>query len=126
MDCHCIRSAIAATAFAVGAVFAAPAAYAAPFDGPWSVTVVTRSGTCEGSYRYGVLVSGGRVSYLGGGGVAVSGRVTSSGAVSVSVAASGNRAHGTGRLSARGTGGGTWRGSGPSGACAGVWSASRG
>jgi len=126
MDRHCIRSAIAAAAFAVSAVAAAPSASAAPFDGPWSVTVVTRSGQCEGSYRYGVLISGGRVSYLGGGGVAVSGRVSPSGAVSVSVAASGNRAHGTGRLSARGTGGGTWRGSGPSGACAGSWSASRG
>jgi hypothetical protein len=125
MDRHCIRSVMAATALAAGVVFAAPVASAASFDGPWSVTVITRSGQCEGSYRYGVLISGGRVSYLGGGGVAVSGRVSPSGAVSVSVAASGNRAHGTGRLRGN-SGGGSWRGSGPSGACAGVWSASRG
>ena len=126
MDRHCIRSVIAATAFAVGALAAAPSAVAAPFDGPWSVTVITRSGPCDPSYRYGIMVSGGRVGYMGGGSVSVSGRVTPKGAVSVTVASGGSRAHGTGRLSARGTGGGTWRGSGPSGACGGTWSASRG
>jgi len=85
MDRHCLRSAIAAAAFAVSAVLVAPVASAAPFDGPWSVTVITRSGPCDSSYRYGVMISGGRVGYLGGGGVAVSGRVSPSGAVSVSV-----------------------------------------
>ena len=125
MDRHCLRSAIAAAAFAVSAVSVATVASAAPFDGPWSVTVVTRSGPCDQSYRYGIMVSGGRVGYLGGGGVAISGRVSPSGAVSVSVAAAGNRAHGSGRLRGN-SGGGSWRGSGPSGACAGTWSASRG
>ena len=125
MNRHCLRAAIAATAFGLSALAAAPS-YAAPFDGPWSVSVFTRSGACDPSYRYGIIVSGGRVGYAGGGGVAVSGRVTPKGAVSVSVASGDRRAHGTGRLSARGSGGGTWSGTGSTGRCSGVWSAARG
>src|SRR5215470_20063155 len=98
MISHSIRAVTLATLFTVTMFAAGTSALAAPFDGPWSVTVVTRSGPCDQSYRYGIMVSGGRVGYLGGGGVAISGRVSPSGAVSVSVAAAGNRAHGSGRL----------------------------
>jgi hypothetical protein len=87
--------------------------------------VVTKSGPCDQSYRYGVMIRGGTVSYMGGGAVNVSGRVSKSGQVSVSVSAAGNSAIGSGRLSA-GHGGGTWRGHGPQGACSGVWSATSG
>ena len=60
------------TAFAVGA---ASTAQAAPFDGPWSVLIVTRSGPCDQSYRFGVQIANGVVYYSGGGPVSVSGRV---------------------------------------------------
>jgi hypothetical protein len=120
-----IRAALAATAFAVTAVSATPLAQAASFDGPWSVVVVTRSGPCDQSYRYGVMIRGGSVSYLGGGAVSVSGRVNSAGHVSVSVSSGGQSAFGSGRLS-NGRGGGTWRGQGPQGSCSGTWSASQG
>jgi hypothetical protein len=120
-----IRGALAATAFAVAAVSATPLAQAASFDGPWSVLVNTTRGPCDQSYRYGVMIRGGSVSYLGGGAVSVSGRVSSSGQVSVSVSSGGQSAHGSGRLS-NGRGGGTWRGQGPQGSCSGTWSASQG
>jgi hypothetical protein len=125
MKSDSIRAVMLAMAFAVGASAGAPPAHAASFDGPWSVVVVTRSGPCDPSYRYGVMIRGGLVSYQGGGAVNVSGRVSKSGHVSVNVSAAGNSALGSGRLSG-GRGGGTWRGHGPSGACSGTWSATQG
>jgi hypothetical protein len=113
-----------ASAFAACAVVSTPA-WAAPYDGSWSVVVVPRSGACSQSYRYGVQITNGVVYYAGGGPVSVSGRVSSSGAVRVTVSAGGQYAAGSGRLG-RSSGGGSWRGQGPTGSCAGVWSASRG
>jgi hypothetical protein len=57
-----LRGFAAATALAALAISMAPPAYAAPFDGPWSLLVVTRSGPCDPSYRYGVYISNGIVS----------------------------------------------------------------
>jgi hypothetical protein len=120
-----IRAALAATAFAVTAVSVTQLAQAASFDGPWSVVVTTTRGPCDQSYRYGVMIRGGSVSYMGGGAVSVSGRVNSSGQVNVNVSAGGQSAYGSGRLS-NGRGGGRWSGQGPQGACSGTWSASQG
>jgi hypothetical protein len=125
MISHCIRAAAFTAAVAVTAAFSIPSTQAASFDGPWSVLVVTKNGPCDQSYRYGVMIRGGSVSYLGGGAVSVSGNVTPSGHVNVNVSAGGQSARGSGRLSG-GRGGGTWRGQGPQGACSGVWSASQG
>jgi hypothetical protein len=122
---HSIRSIAFATVFAAGVASAVPSAYAAPFDGSWSVIVVTRQGPCDPSYRYGITISNGVVHYAGGGAVSLTGRVAPSGAVSVRVSSGPQYAVGTGRLS-RSSGGGSWRGQGPSGACSGSWSASRG
>jgi hypothetical protein len=126
MICHSIRAVTLATAFAVSAFAAVPSADAASFDGPWSVVVTTRSGPCDASYRYGVMIRGGNVTYMGGGAVSVSGRVSKSGSVSVSVSTAGQNALGSGRLSTNGRGGGTWRGRGQSGSCSGTWSATQG
>jgi hypothetical protein len=101
---------------------AAPAATA--FDGDWSVVIMTQSGGCDRSYRYGVRISNGDVTYDGGGPVDLQGHVYSSGAVRVSVSGGGQQADGQGRLS-RTAGSGTWRGQGSLGACAGVWQAER-
>jgi len=122
---HSIHAATVATVFAVAAVSAPPSTYAASLDGPWSVEVITRSGPCDPSYRYGVMIRGSSVTYLGGGAVSVSGRVSPNGQVSVSVSSGGQSAHGSGRLSG-GRGGGTWRGQGTNGTCAGTWSAVQG
>jgi hypothetical protein len=125
MTTHSIRVLIVVAAFIATAILVAASAFAASFDGLWSVTIVTRSGPCDAAYRYGVLIRGGLVSYAGGAGVSVAGRVSSSGQVSVSVAGGSQRAHGSGRLS-QNRGSGTWRGQGPTGGCSGVWSATRG
>jgi hypothetical protein len=101
----------------------APAAVAA-FDGGWSVLILTQSGSCDRSYRYGVRIAQGNVIGDGGEAAAVQGRVAPNGAVRVSVSAGGQRADGEGRLS-RAAGSGTWAGQGSFGACAGVWRAER-
>jgi hypothetical protein len=124
MTIHAIRAGAATTVLAAALCSGMPAA-AQSYDGQWSVSIFTRSGACDPSYRIGVMIRGGQVYYLGGGGVAVSGRVARSGAVSVSVASSGQSAAGSGRL--RGNGGsGIWRGRGSAGLCSGIWTASRG
>jgi hypothetical protein len=94
------------------------------FDGAWSVLIMTRSGACEGSYRYGVEIRNGEVLNAGGAPVDLEGHVAPNGAVRVTVAAGNQEAHGAGRLS-RTTGGGTWQGHGSAGTCAGVWQAER-
>jgi hypothetical protein len=120
-----IRGAAAATILAVTAASSPLLAQAASFEGPWSVLVQTTRGNCDPSNRFGIMVRGGAVHYLGGGAVNVSGRVSPSGQVSVSVSSGGQSAHGSGRL-ANGRGSGTWRGQGNAGTCSGVWSASQG
>ncbi len=98
MISHSIRVAALTSVFAVMIFSAAPSADAASFEGPWSVLVVTKSGPCDQSYRYGVMIRGGHVSYLGGGNVSVSGRVSPSGQVRVSVSTGGQSAHGISRV----------------------------
>jgi len=122
---YSIRAATLATVFAAVMSSAAPSAQAASFDGPWSVLVVTRSGPCDQAYRYGVTIARGVVYYAGGGPVSLTGRVSPSGAVTVRVSSGPQYALGSGHLS-RSSGRGSWRGQGPSGACSGVWSATRG
>jgi len=119
-----IRAVTLVTAFAACAVSFASTAHAAPFDGSWSVLIVTRSGACDPSFRTSVFITNGIVT--AGGGASISGRVSNNGAVNVVVSGGPGTAHGTGRLSRNGAGGGSWRGSGGQGSCSGSWSASRG
>jgi hypothetical protein len=96
-------------------------AYAARgFDGGWSVSINTRSGACDPSYRFGVQIINNRVVYEG----RPAGQVSPGGGVSVAIAQGDQRANGSGRLSGS-RGGGTWRGYGSRGACAGTWVATR-
>src|SRR5256885_17264845 len=56
-------------------------AYAARgFDGGWSVSINTRSGACDPSYRFGVQIINNRVAYEG----RAAGQVSPGGGVSVS------------------------------------------
>jgi hypothetical protein len=119
-----------ATQFAAGIALAtailapAPASARTVFDGNWSVLIITRSGPCDAAYRYGLSIRNGAVIYEGSAAVNVAGRVNPNGAVSVRVWAGQQGASGSGRL--RGSfGGGSWRGTGSMGTCAGVWQAER-
>src|SRR5262245_21167928 len=75
MISHSIRAVTLATLFAITMFAAGTSAFAASFDGPWSVLVVTRSGPCDQSYRYGVTIRRGVVYYEGGGTVGLRGSI---------------------------------------------------
>jgi len=94
------------------------------YDGAWSVLIVTRSGACDPTYRYGVQIINGNVIYDGGAPITMQGRVTPKGAVRVIVTAGSQWADGSGRLT-RNQGSGVWKGQGLSSACAGIWQAER-
>ena len=101
-----------------------PAAARTPYDGNWSVLIVTDTGPCDRAYRYGLSIRDGSVMYEGSAAVNVAGRVARNGVVNVQVWAGRQGASGFGRLS-RNAGGGEWRGTGSMGSCAGIWSAER-
>src|SRR5712672_1842536 len=94
------------------------------FDGRWSVVIITDAGTCDRSYRYGLVVSRGRISYGGESGVVISGGVDPRGRVSVSLRYGQSAAQGSGRLS-RSNGGGRWQGASSGSGCSGRWLAER-
>jgi hypothetical protein len=97
------------------------ASFAAPrYDGLWSVSIVTEKGDCDRGYRYPIRISNGQLANAGDTNFSISGKVGESGAVTVTVAAAGKSATGSGRLSAD-AGGGHWTG----GACSGTWTAER-
>ena len=94
------------------------------FDGRWSVVIITDAGTCDRSYRYGLVVSHGRISYGGDSGVTISGGVDPRGRVSVSLSYGQSAAQGSGRLS-RSNGAGRWQGEASGSRCSGRWLAER-
>ena len=121
MISHLVRASVLAVICATSAPTAATAR--TPYDGAWTVLIVTESGGCDRAYRYGVQIVDGIVRYDGGA-VNFSGRVAKNGTVQVTVAGGGGLANGTGRLS-RNAGQGRWSGRAPSGDCAGYWEAER-
>jgi hypothetical protein len=94
-----------------------------PFDGRWSVSIITNAGACDRGYRYRLNIENGQISYDDPA-VQVSGQVTPRGQVQVMLRAGGQQAAGTGRLS-RDYGEGQWSGQSAAGQCSGVWQAER-
>ena len=121
MISHLVRVSVLALACAASAATSAPAR--TPYDGPWTVLIVTERGSCDRAYRYGVQIVDGNVQYDGGA-VTLAGRVDAKGAVHVTVAAGSSRANGTGRLF-RNVGQGSWSGSSGGDICSGYWEAER-
>jgi hypothetical protein len=101
---------------------AAPASVA-QFNGTWSVSIVTDSGSCDRGYRYALRIADGRI-YYDNPNFTVNGVVNARGQVSVTVGAGGQTASGTGRLS-RDYGEGTWIGRSAADQCSGHWEAER-
>jgi hypothetical protein len=102
----------------------APDAHAqGKFDGRWSAVVVTKSGTCQQSYRGAVYVSNGTVQVEGANG-ALYGRVLPNGSVTATGSMGGNYGAAWGRLSGN-SGGGRWRVHMQTGNCSGVWTVQR-
>jgi hypothetical protein len=103
---------------------ASPSFARSSFDGEWSVVIETRGGACPLTLRYPVAITNGIVSNAGDAAAAVSGRVTPTGTVRVTVQSGGSWASGSGHLSTT-SGTGVWRGQGTSGSCARTWQAQR-
>ena len=95
--------------------FAGPA-----YDGVWSVLVHTEKGDCDPGYRYPIRISNGHLANAGDAAFTITGAVAPNGAITVTVAAAGKSASGSGRL-AGSEGGGSWTG----GSCSGSWTAER-
>jgi hypothetical protein len=105
-------------------IWAAPAAIARmPYDGNWSVLIVTDSGDCDRAYRYEVRIEDGKVGH-GEQNFDISGRVGEQGQIAVTVKLGQQEASGTGRL-ARDNGQGSWTGNSPTTRCSGHWEAER-
>jgi hypothetical protein len=105
----------AAATFTAGTSFAGPA-----YDGSWSVLVHTEKGDCDPGYRYPIRIENGHLVNAGDSAFTITGAVAPTGAITVTVAAGGKSASGSGRLAGNG-GGGSWSG----GACSGSWTAER-
>jgi hypothetical protein len=95
------------------------AASSAPFDGSWSVKIVTQKGTCDSGATVPIRVTNGAIaSDLSI--VKASGQVAANGNLTVKVGHGLENASGVGKLSDN-SGSGTWKG----GLCAGTWTASK-
>ena len=122
-----IRNSAFALSTAFTIICSAPPALAAQFDGNWSMVAVTTRGHC-GQIPMSLGISHGRIFSTGGRFVRhqiqLVGRIFSSGQVRMNAVAGPRSAYGIGRFN-RFRGSGTWAGTGPSGICSGVWTASR-
>jgi hypothetical protein len=112
------------TAHLLALAGSAQPALAAAQDGNWSVLIITEKGDCDRAYRYPLAVANGQVRYTGDAGANVSGTVSASGTVKVSIRLGDKGANGSGRLSG-GSGSGTWHGAGGGASCAGRWEAEK-
>ena len=114
---------ILAGILALGCVgVASPGSAATSFDGHWSVVIVTKRGDCDPTLRYGIQIVNGTISTDAD--AVVRGRVSATGAVSVTLQSGKQWAAGSGRL--RGdSGAGVWQGQGTRGSCSGTWTAER-
>ena len=93
-----------------------------PYDGRWSLSIMTTRGTCD-TYNFPVDIINGQVSFPGL--VRANGRVNHKGMVRVYVAVMEKSAWGSGRLtSSRGSG--SWSGRSGADRCSGRWTAYRG
>jgi hypothetical protein len=108
------------TATATFAASATSNAAAPRYDGLWSVSIVTEKGDCDRGYRYPIRISQGVLANGGSDPFTISGKVSPTGDIVVTVSGGSKSATGSGRLAGN-IGAGHWQG----GACSGTWSAER-
>jgi hypothetical protein len=97
-------------------LFAAPAIARTDYDGTWNVTVVTRTGSCQPTTSYPLLVTDGNVS----GAADLSGSVGRNGVVRASL----KGAFANGQLSGN-AGSGRWNAASAGMPCSGRWTATK-
>ena len=113
----------AALLLAVSVCGATPGLTRTPYDGLWSVLIITDAGTCDRGYRYALQITNGRVTYDDPS-FNVTGRVMPGGQVRVSIAYGQSLASGSGRLTSN-YGTGVWSGHSATARCSGHWEAER-
>ena len=94
-----------------------PALAQTPYDGLWTVTITTNSGSCEPTASSTLTVTDGKISAAG---ADVTGSVGREGLVKVSI----NGAYANGQITGN-TGSGKWNGASAGIPCSGRWQASR-
>ena len=92
-----------------------------PYDGVWSVSIVTEQGFCNNGFKYSIHIKDSTLSNGGDAPAVISGTVTGHGSLSVAIVHGYNSATGSGQLSAR-NGNGKWKAA----SCSGYWTAERG
>jgi hypothetical protein len=97
-------------------LFAAPAIAQTDYDGAWTVTVITKTGSCQPTTSYPLVVADGSVS----GAADLSGSVGRNGIVRASL----RGAHANGQLSGN-AGSGRWNSASAGMPCSGRWTATR-
>jgi hypothetical protein len=97
-------------------LLAVPAIAQTDYDGAWNVTVITRTGSCQPTTSYPLVVADGNVS----GAADLSGSVGRNGLVRASL----RGAHANGQLSGN-AGSGRWNSASAGMPCSGRWSATR-
>jgi hypothetical protein len=116
-----------ALAAATATLWSAAPARADKFDGSWSMVAETTSGHC-GVVAIGLAISRGRIQSTSGGfaghPLQLTGRISGKGQAQMNAVAGPRVAKGDGQFG-RFRGSGKWSGSGPSGLCSGVWTATR-
>lgn len=99
-----------------------PAFAAQPFDGKWSVEVVTEKGACDPAYRWDLAVRDGHVVTTPDMPAQASGSVSPAGVVAVTFSRGGDS------MTAKGTASGGWangKWASPTLSCAGRWRAEK-
>jgi hypothetical protein len=99
------------------ALVASPAAAETAYDGMWTVTIMTKTGSCEPSTSSTLTVTDGKISAPG---ADITGSIGREGMVRVSI----RGAFANGQLSGK-TGSGKWNGASAGMPCSGRWEASR-
>jgi hypothetical protein len=117
-----LAGAVAAVVGASPIAYAWPAAMAGAYDGTWNVVFSTHAGNCSATNSVPFAVSGRRVTSAGGG--KVTGGISRSGVVAVSISVGASHASGSGRLVGN-SGAGRWSGIITGDRCSGSWQATR-
>ena len=95
---------------------------AMPFDGSWSVSIMTQSGSCDRAYNFAVSIVDGRLDGANG---ALLGTVNNKGGINVLMGGGDRRGTASGKLAGN-AGSGRWSGNATGAACSGQWTARRG
>lgn len=113
----CTAALALAAALTPGKVLAAM-----PFDGSWTVSIMTQSGSCDRAYNFAVNIVDGRLDGANG---ALLGTVTSKGGINVLMGGGDRRGTASGKLAGN-AGSGRWSGNATGASCSGQWTARRG